>query len=404
MASSGWLEHKGVLIRTPDAARGEPALKFHSKVAAMSFDGAVVRTKNGGKIPTNRYDVDWWCESVILKLSELHNDDYILVVINDETDVEKGNLTREDCKARFDWFATSLYKKGIPVIGLFSLRSDCFRRPYTAMWQILRSLSKGWQIDLANSMYIGSAGARRADKTKHLRADTGYKDRAFAVNVGVNYVSPDELFRKGAVREWKYPETVLSGDDKKIFLQISSDMERAGPLAKYGGNFKNYTDQIASNCKFDNVIVLIVGQRSSGKTRIAQQILACDKRFSRFERGTTKIAKFLNSMSHSIEMGGCPVIEGPTFASNNSRSPFITFAQEKRIPLIIVSVVTPYKLCLFFDRMRVARDLGVEPVKLTQYKKFRADYQRPESSEEENIYVLEWPLIIDVEKEFWLTL
>ncbi len=402
--ASGWLEHKGVLIRTPDVARGEPALVFRSKVAAFSFDGGVVRTKNGGKIPTNRYDIDWWSDSVPLKLSELHNDDYILVIINDETDVEKGNLTREDCKSRFDWFATSLYKKGIPVIGLFSLRSDCFRKPYPAMWQILRSLSKGWQIDLASSMYVGSAGARKADKTKHLKADSGYKDRAFATNVGVNYVSPDELFRKGSVREWKYPETVLTGDDKKIFLQISADMERGGPLAKYGGNFKVYVDHVVSEHKFDNVIVLICGQRSSGKTRIAAQILASDKRFSKFERGSTKIGKFLSSMSHAIEMGGCPVIEGPTFASNASRVPFIDFAREKHIPLIIVSVVTPYKLCLFFDRMRVARDLNVEPVKPTQYKKFKADYQRPESDEEQNIYVIEWPLIVEVEKEYWLTL
>lgn len=402
--SAGWLEHKGVLIRTPDVARGEPSLVFHSKVAAMSFDGGVVRTKNGGKIPTNRYDVDWLYESVPIRLAELHNDDCILIVINDETDVEKGNLTREDCKARFDWFAGSLYKKGIPVIGLFSLKSDCFRKPYTAMWQIMKSLKGGWNIDLAKSIYIGSAGARKADKTKHLRADQGYKDRAFAVNVGINYMSPEEVFRKAGAREWKYPETVLTGDDKKIFLQISSDMERAGPLAKYGNSFSRYVDFIVREHKFDNVIVLVCGQRSSGKTRIAQQILASDKRFSKFERGTAKIGKFLSSMSHAIEMGGCPVIEGPTFASNASRAPFVAFAQEKHIPLIIVSVVTPYKLCLFFDRMRVARDLGVEPVKMTQYKKFKADYQRPESSEEENIYVLEWPLIIDVEKEFWLTL
>jgi bifunctional polynucleotide phosphatase/kinase len=401
---NGWIEHKGVLIRTPCVARGEPKMTYNSKVAAFSFNNCIVKTKSGNKIPSNRYDVDWWCDLVVIKLSELNSDGYSLVVINDETDVEKGNLTRDDCRSRFDWFAASLYKKGIPVIGLFSLESNCLRKPYTAMWQILKSMCKGWQINSAESMYAGADGARVADKVKHLKADTGYKDRAFAINNGLVYHSPDELFRKHTPRDWKFPENVLSGEDKKVFLQISSDMERNGPLAKYGNKFSVYVDSIVSEQKFKNAIILLVGQRSSGKTTIANKIVSEDSRFKMYERGKQKIGKFLKTMALSIEMGDIPVIDGPTFASKASRSVFVDFAQEKHIPLIIISVITPYKLCLFYDRMKVARDFDVEPIKMLQYKKFKADYQAPKSDHEEGVYVIEWPLIINVEKEFWLTL
>jgi hypothetical protein len=109
-------------------------------------------------------------------------------------------------------------------------------------------------------------------------------------------------------------------------------------------------------------------------------------------------------MTMSIEMGGIPVIDGPTFASRKAREPFVEYAKEKHIPLIIISVITPYKLCLFYDRMKVARDFNVGPITMLQYKKFKADYQAPKSDISQNVYVIEWPLIINVEKEFWLTL
>jgi bifunctional polynucleotide phosphatase/kinase len=403
-AENGWIEHNGVLIRTPCTARGEPKMNYYNRVAAFSFNNTIVKTKHGTKKPSNRYDIDWWCDLVLIKLSELNSEGYSLVVINDEVDVEKGNLTRDDCKHRFDWFATALYKKGIPVIGLFSLESNCLRKPYTTIWQILKTLCKGWQITLGESMYVGADGARIADKTKHLKADSGYKDRAFAINNGLIYYSPDELFRKHAPRDWRFPEDVLSGDDKKIFLQISSDMERSGPLAKYGNKFGNYVDSIVSEQKYENAIVLLVGQRSSGKSTIANQIVSEDSRFKLYTKGTQKIARFLKNMTMSIEMGGIPVIDGPTFASRKAREPFVEYAKEKHIPLIIISVITPYKLCLFYDRMKVARDFNVGPITMLQYKKFKADYQAPKSDISQNVYVIEWPLIINVEKEFWLTL
>lgn len=408
-ADTGWIEHKGIMIRTPQVAKGEPGIMFHSKVAAFSFNGTLVKTKSGSKTPGNRYDIDWWSQGVLIRLAELHSEDYSLVVIADETDVEKGNLTREDCKFRFDWLAGALFKKNIPIIGMFSLKSNSFRKPYTSMIAILKSLynrrGEMWQIDMGKSFYVGSEGARLADKNKHLRADTGYKDRAFALNVGMSYYSPDEMFRKATAREWRFPDTVLSGDDKKIYLQVSGDMERAGPLAKYGGRFSRFVEQVVSEQKHDNALILIVGQRSSGKSTIAAEIVNENPdKFKMFTKGSQKIGKFLSLLGHVIEMGGCPVVEGPTFASQVSRAPFVAFAEDKHIPLIIVSVVTPYKLCLFYDRMRVARNMETEPIKLPQYKKFKADYQRPESDEEGRVIVIEWPLIINVEKEFWLTL
>jgi bifunctional polynucleotide phosphatase/kinase len=79
------------------------------------------------------------------------------------------------------------------MLFVAALKSDQFRKPAIGSWEHIRNkLFKGCTIDMANSFYCGDAAGR--PKTATRSKDFSDSDIKFALNVGLKFHTPEELF------------------------------------------------------------------------------------------------------------------------------------------------------------------------------------------------------------------
>jgi len=83
---------------------------------------------------------------------------------------------------------------------------DIYRKPNIGMFQVVQSLYrvKGYEIDLENSVFVGDAAGRLA-KAKQQFRDHSNTDFKWAVNVGVQFLTPEEYFLGDEKPEYPIP-------------------------------------------------------------------------------------------------------------------------------------------------------------------------------------------------------
>lgn len=169
-----------------------------SRVAAFDLDGtliksayAVVRAGSKSdkrvtkKTATNGPEWEWWKTVVPQKLKEAHDSGYSIVLISNQ------NLKSA---ALINW------KKKIPLIAaavpdvpfrIFAATAkDGHRKPMPGIWFELERIfaEEGVTIDKSASYYVGDAAGRASDFAS--------TDRKFALNVDVQFYTPEEYFLK----------------------------------------------------------------------------------------------------------------------------------------------------------------------------------------------------------------
>jgi bifunctional polynucleotide phosphatase/kinase len=77
----------------------------------------------------------------------------------------------------------------IRIIAAYS--RDQYRKPMTGMFDLVNNLykSKGYEIDMEKSVYVGDAAGRLAGVGR--RKDHGDTDYKLALNVGLRFVTPE---------------------------------------------------------------------------------------------------------------------------------------------------------------------------------------------------------------------
>jgi bifunctional polynucleotide phosphatase/kinase len=77
----------------------------------------------------------------------------------------------------------------IRIIAAYS--RDQYRKPMTGMFDLVQNLykSKGYEIDMEKSIYVGDAAGRLAGVGR--RKDHGDTDYKLALNVGLRFVTPE---------------------------------------------------------------------------------------------------------------------------------------------------------------------------------------------------------------------
>ncbi|KAK3161878.1 hypothetical protein QOZ80_1BG0082600 [Eleusine coracana subsp. coracana] len=171
----------------------EDDLHASAKIAAFDFDGCLVKTS------VRRIGADEWSlmhKSIPVKLQELYNDGYKLVIFTNESNIERWKNKRQvavDSKVgRLDQF---IERAKVPIqvfiaCGLGKGKGtpdDQYRKPNPGMWWLMaQHFNSGVKIDMDQSFYVGDAAGRENDHSD--------ADKEFAKAIGLKFHVPEEYF------------------------------------------------------------------------------------------------------------------------------------------------------------------------------------------------------------------
>jgi bifunctional polynucleotide phosphatase/kinase len=157
--------------------------KSTPKVAAFDLDGTVIKSNHKNRSKEAALHWEWWRASVPVKLEELHQEGYSIILISNQA-LKQQHL--EGWKKKIPLISAAL--PSVPFRIFAASAKDGFRKPMPGMWNELEHIfsEDGVQIDKNASFFVGDAAGRMNDFAS--------TDRKWAVNIGIPFYTPEEYF------------------------------------------------------------------------------------------------------------------------------------------------------------------------------------------------------------------
>lgn len=178
-----------------------------------------------GKVfPTNVDDWQIAFGTVTNMLRTKHAEGFKIVILTNQAGVTSGKTKVPDIKKKIERIINVL---GVPVQVFIATGDNFFRKPLTGMWQTLCDYKNGdVSVDINQSFYVGDAAGRPENKAMKKKKDHSSVDRLLAMNLGLEFLTPEEHFLKAFRQNWTKPEF-----DPKDFLSRTIQLI-VGPTTK----------------------------------------------------------------------------------------------------------------------------------------------------------------------------
>lgn len=255
----------------------------------------------------------------------------------------------------------------IPILAIFSLRKNCFAKPFTGMWRLLNAyyLQKV-NYKVSDCIVVSDNGGLIENMEKKIQIND--YDMAFAHNIGFPFYTINE-YVDGTVEKKTWNNFIISPETRLLYDQQIKNIENPN-IFKLLGEFG----------KKNSYIIMIIGPPSSGKTRLAKLIIA-KWRASKFGEknaifyiGWSSFQKFKNCVNDKISV----ILDNNRY-TNSMRNPYIKYAQEYDVPILFIDVNPGIEMAKIFEMAKIetAESDRVYRKNDEKYYMYKSLYERP---------------------------
>ncbi|XP_068563020.1 bifunctional polynucleotide phosphatase/kinase [Cebidichthys violaceus] len=202
---SSWQQIGGLMLYTAAGVRGS------EKIAGFDIDGCIITTKSGKVFPTAPDDWKILYPEIQPRLASLLKRGYKVVFFTNQMGIARGKLRPEVFKSKVEDILATLQ---LPVQVFVSTSPGIYRKPVMGMWNHLcEKANDGVTVDKTQTLYVGDAAGRPENWAPgRKKKDFSCSDRLFALNIGLQFHTPEEYFLG-----WKSaPYSLPSFDPRKL--------------------------------------------------------------------------------------------------------------------------------------------------------------------------------------------
>ena len=304
------------------------------KYVAFDLDYTLIKTKSGKKFPDNEDDWMWLNENVPKKLEKFHYDGYHVIVVSNQSS-KKVECVANKVKQIFDKLSITA--------TVFICYGNEYRKPNR---RVINEHINSQLIEF----YCGDACGRLGDFSN--------SDLLFAFNIGVKFVTPEDVFRDKNASPYTIPPP----------LQLCGK-----PIAD---NAEIFTDSYK--------IIMMCGYPASGKTRFAKRFpfkfVHSDKYIHIDQDSYKTLAKTRKAFLDNL--GKRSIIVDNTFPDIVSRRYYIEKAQQAQIPIYCVHCATPINVAYYMNHIRCETNKDTpKMIPKVAYYAFRKKFEPPSCHE-----------------------
>jgi len=223
--------------------------KQNHKIISFDLDDTIIKTKSNKTLPINKEDWIFKYNSNNKIIEEFNNGNTNIIIFSNQSTINNKGYNKQiedDIKYKIENIINQL---NIPIMVFIASKNDKYRKPNYNMWNIMLEIIYNDNIDLNNCLYVGDAVGR--DKNKYHKKDFADTDYKFALNIGINFKTPEEYFNIDNVKEifnLNYFDFNLLNKISNPKIKLSNDKELiifvgfpgCGKSTFYKNNFNNY--------------------------------------------------------------------------------------------------------------------------------------------------------------------
>uniref|UniRef100_A0A8C7HW26 Polynucleotide kinase 3'-phosphatase n=1 Tax=Oncorhynchus kisutch TaxID=8019 RepID=A0A8C7HW26_ONCKI len=184
---SHWQQIGNLMLYTAVGVTGS------TKIAGFDIDGCIITTNSGKVFPTSPDDWRILFPEIQPKLASLLKKGYKVVFFTNQMGISRGKLKPEDFKSKVETILKTLQ---LPVQVFVASGPGIYRKPVMGMWEHLCEKDNGGvAVDKSQSLYVGDAAGRPVNWAPgKKKKDFSCSDRLFALNLGLQFHTPEEFF------------------------------------------------------------------------------------------------------------------------------------------------------------------------------------------------------------------
>ncbi|XP_056139072.1 bifunctional polynucleotide phosphatase/kinase isoform X1 [Lampris incognitus] len=198
-SKSRWQQIGNLLLYTAAGVMGS------EKIAGFDIDGCIITTKSGKVFPTAPDDWKILFPEIQPRLASLLKKGHKVVFFTNQMGIAKGKLRPEVFMSKVEDVLSTLQ---LPVQVFVATGPGIYRKPVMGMWNYLcEKANSGVTVAKSQSFYVGDAAGRPANWAPgKKKKDFSCSDRLYALNIGLQFHTPEEYFLGWKSAPYSLPE------------------------------------------------------------------------------------------------------------------------------------------------------------------------------------------------------